>query len=328
MTRRPFARLAVAVAVLLTASTLAACTDDSEPSSGPTTTAVPPTTAAPAAPAVQCNNAVASYAPDRPLSAPGTSLPSGSTMRAIQDRERLIVGVSADTLLFGARNPINGRLEGFDIDILREVAYAIFGGDKERIDERIEFRVITYAQRLPVLEDGSVDLVAHTMTINCARWERIAFSSEYYAAGQKLLVRTDSAVESVDTLDGERVCAAEGSTNIDNIAAYPVEVVGAPDLTDCLVLFQQGAVDAITGDDTVLAGFAAQDPYAKVIGAKFTDEPYGVGVNAEQVDLVQFVNSVLDQLRTNGRWQQIAKKWLEDAAPAAPPQPDESRPLP
>jgi polar amino acid transport system substrate-binding protein len=246
-------------------------------------------------------------------------------MRAIQDRERLTVGVSADTLLFGARDPLTGRLKGFDIDVLREIAYALFGGDKADIDERIDFRVINYAQRLPVLEDRSVDLVAHTMTINCTRWQRIAFSTEYYPAGQKLLVRTDSEVESVDDLDGERVCAAEGSTNIENIAPYPVEVVGAPDLTDCLVLFQQGSVDAITGDDTVLAGFRVQDPYADVVGDAFSSEPYGVGVNRDQVDLVRYVNGVLQNLRDNGRWAEIAQEHMGDLAPPAPPAPDYGR---
>jgi polar amino acid transport system substrate-binding protein len=319
-------RLRVAVAMVLAAATVAACTSDREPVLGPTTTAVPTTTAAPQTGSDDCGGftPVASYAPEDP-GAPGTPAPPGSAMRAIQDRGQLIVGVSADTRLFGARDPFTGTLEGFDIDILREIAYALFGGDKADIDERIVPRVINYAQRLPVLEDGSVDLVAHTMTINCTRWQRIAFSTEYYPAGQKLLVRTDSEVESVDDLEGERVCAAEGSTNIENIRPYPVEVVGAPDLTDCLVLFQQSAVDAITGDDTVLAGFLEQDPYAEVVGNAFSSEPYGVGVNADQVDLVRYVNGVLENLRDNGRWAEIAAEHMGDLAPPAPPAPDYGR---
>ena len=326
MTRRSIALL---LALLVAAATLVACTDDGEPVLGPTATVVPATTASPQTGGEEaCGGIepVASYRPARPLQAPGTRL--DGTMAAIQEHGRLRVGVSADTLLFGARDPFTGRLEGFDIDVLREIAHAIFGGRIEDIDQKIEFRVINYAQRLPVLEDGQVDLVAHTMTINCTRWQRIAFSTEYYPAGQKLLVRTDSTVQSVDDLDGERVCAAEGSTNIENIALYPVETVGAPDLTDCLVLFQQGAVDAITGDDTVLAGFAEQDPYAKVVGLTFSAEPYGVGANAAQVDLVQFVNSVLERMRTDGTWQAIANKHLGPLAPPSPPPANYNRPIP
>ncbi len=72
--------------------------------------------------------------------------------------------------------------------------------------------------------------------------------------------------------------------------------------TDCLVRFQQGEVDAITGDDTVLAGLAAQDPYAKVIGEAFSDEPYGLAMAPDQVDLVRFVNGVLAQAEADGDW--------------------------
>ena len=95
--------------------------------------------------------------------------------------------MSADTLLFGYRNPLTGNLEGFDIDLVRQVAQAIFGDPN-----RVEYKVLTYAQRIPALQDGSVDIVADVMTINCERWQQIAFSSQYFDAGQKVLVRTDS----------------------------------------------------------------------------------------------------------------------------------------
>ena len=103
-----------------------------------------------------------------------------------------------------------------------------------------------------------------------------------------------------------------------------IEAVGADTHTGCLVLFQQGAVDAITGDDTVLAGLAAQDPYADVVQAPaFTAEPYGLGVNEENVDFVRFVNGVLEEMKADGRWTKSYNTWLADSlgkAPA-PPQP-------
>jgi ABC-type amino acid transport substrate-binding protein len=78
---------------------------------------------------------------------------------------------------FAARNPISGRIEGFDADLARQVAKAIFGDS-----DKIQRRVITTAERIPVLQDGSVDLVISAMTINCARWQQVAFSAEYYRA--------------------------------------------------------------------------------------------------------------------------------------------------
>ena len=114
-------------------------------------------------------------------------MPQGSFMRSIQDRGKLVAGVSQDILLFGYQNPISNQLEGFDIDMIKQVARAIFGDENH-----VEYRAITNAQRIPLLQDNTVDIVALTMTINCERWKQIDFSSVYYDAGQKVLVRRDS----------------------------------------------------------------------------------------------------------------------------------------
>lgn len=276
-----------------------------EPAEEPTTTA----------PAVECDNATMSYAPEGDLPAPD-ALPSGSTMAQIRERGALVVGVSADTLLMSSRNPFTGEIEGFDVDILREISRAIFGDP-----DKLRFRVITSGQRLEVLENGEVDLVARTFTMTCARWETIAFSAEYYHAGQKVLVATGSGAQGLEDLAGERVCAPEGTTTLTRLKEnYPdVEAVAAPTHSQCLALFQQGRVDAITGDDTILAGFAAQDPYAVVVGDAISDEPYGVGVPAENVDMVRFVNAALEQMIADGTWEAIYDRWLDVLGPAPTP---------
>jgi polar amino acid transport system substrate-binding protein len=291
----------------------AAIEGEAPPSSDAVVPAAPECTAAQAA-----LDPTRSYAPDGALRSPD-DLPADSTMKAIQRRGKLIVGVSGDTLLFGARNSLTNQIEGFDIDMLKEVAKAIFGPDGE---SNITYKVITYADRLPNLEagpdNGGVDIVAHTMTINCNRWLRIAFSSTYFDAGQRVLVKKGSGFTSIDDLNAGKatVCAPEGSTNIDllrkneNDRFGQLVVLAKPDVTDCLVSMQQGEADGATGDDTVLAGLAAQDPNTEVVGDKFTDEPYGLGMAKDKVDFVQFVNSVIQGMRTDGRWQAIYTKWL------------------
>lgn len=279
-----------------------------------TTTSAAPAPAPTEAPA--CGNPLASYQPTGALPAP-TALPVGSKMAKIRANGRLVAGVSADSLLLGARNPVSGAIEGFDIDMLKAISQAIFGRP-----DRIEFRVISTADRIPVLKDKSVDIVARNMTINCDRWGQIAFSSEYYRAGQKVLVPLGSKATGLEDLDGKRVCAPSGSTSIDALRKFPrVIPVPADTHTGCLVLFQQGKADAITGDDTVLAGLAAQDPYAQVIRAKaFSSEPYGLAMSKDDPDLVRFVNSVLEQLRTNGQWKASYDRWFKELGPApAPP---------
>jgi len=320
--RRPgAARMRSAVLLTLVGALIAGCASTGyeatplpSPTTAPSAAAPSPSASPTAAPA--CENPLASYPPQGALPAPG-AMPAGSTMATIAQRGRLIVGVSADTLLLGARNPISGQIEGFDIDMARLVAQAVFGDPS-----KIELRVITAAQRIPVLTDGSVDLIARAMTINCARWEQIAFSVEYYRAGQKVLVPLGSTATSLADLAGRRVCAPAGSTSLDKLKDFPKVVpVSAATHTGCLVKFQQGDADAITGDDTVLAGLAAQDPYAQVVGQPFTAEPYGIGINTSKVDLVRFVNGVLAQAEADGRWTQSYDRWLAPALGAAPAPP-------
>ncbi|ROS77038.1 glutamate ABC transporter substrate-binding protein [Cellulomonas sp. PhB143] len=267
-----------------------------------------------------CGDPTASYAPDGDLPSPA-DLPAGSTMAKIRERGALRVGVSADTLLMGSRNPLDGEIEGFDIDVLHAVSDAIFGDP-----DRLQFKVITSDQRIGVLESGEVDLVARAFTITCDRWEQIAFSSVYYRAGQKLLVPRGSGATTFDDLAGKRVCAPEGTTTLASLDAHPgVVPVPAATHTQCLVLFQQGKVDAITGDDTILAGFARQDPYTTVVGDALSDEPYGVGVNKDQVDLVRFVNAVLETMRDDGTWEKSYQRWLGSLGSAQPPRPTYGR---
>ena len=176
--------------------------------------------------------------------------------------------------------------------------------------------MITAADRIPVLQNHEVDMVARNMTITCDRWKSIAFSAEYYRAGQKILVRKGSDITGLASLAGHRVCAPLGTSSMDNLIrlAPDAEPVGADNHTGCLVLLQEGEVDAITGDDTVLAGLASQDPYAVVLDeAPFTEEPYGIGITLDQVDMVRFVNGVLERMRADGSWTGSYEKWLAAA---------------
>jgi len=278
------------------------------PSEEPTSA---PTTSAPsAAPPAECENALASY---------DASNRAGAAVDRIKKRGRIIAGVSADTYLLGSRNPFTGQIEGFDIDMVKAMAKAILGDENA-----YELKVITAAQRIPSLQNGSVDMVSRNMTITCDRWTQIAFSTEYYRAGQKILVRRGSKAKTLADLAGQRVCAPKGTSSMTNLVKLQPKAVavGADNHTGCLVLFQNGEVDAITGDDTVLAGLAAQDPYAVVPDQKaFTAEPYGLGFNARDVDLVRYANDVLATMRSDGQWTRIYDRWLAEALGPAPAPP-------
>lgn len=250
---------------------------------------------------------------------PPRRMPAGSTMREIFDRGRLVVGIDQNAYLFGFRDQVTGELVGFEIDIAKEIARGIFGDPAA-----IQFRAITTADRIPVLEGNErlVDMVVRTMTMTCERWQRVSFSTEYLTSRQRLLVSRGSGIRSFDDLTAKsKVCATRGSTSIVTIkeaAAKPIPV--ATDSTlDCLVMLQQGQVDAVSTIDVLLAGLAAQDPGTEIVGPGITDEPSGIGLRREEEDFVRFVNAQLERIRADGTWKRIYDRWLNPPLPAASP---------
>lgn len=266
--------------------------------------------AATAANAAACNPHASSLRPSGP-----PQVTAGSFMAKIRARGYLIAGVDQSTYHFGFLSPLSGNIEGFDIDMIRAVATAIFGNP----DNKVVYKAISDAQRIPDITSGAVDIVAHTMTITCARLQTVDFSSVYFDAAQRVLVLKNSTAQSLAGLKGQKVCATTGSDSLAVIHAHGAVPVAVPYWTDCLVLLQQGDVAAISTDDSILDGLAAQDPWTKLIGPRLTDEPYGLAISKQHPEFVRFVNAVLQQLRTNGQWAASYRHWIGPSVPAPPP---------
>jgi polar amino acid transport system substrate-binding protein len=273
-----------------------------------------PTPAA-SAPTATCGNVEASLRPPAVMPRPG-AMPAGSFMAAIQRQGYLLAGVDENTLLFAYYNPLHRRIEGFEIDLLRQIARAIFGNPN-----RVKFRAITTEQRIPVVQSGRVDIVADAMTITCARKQEVDFSTVYYDATQKILVPSDSPVRSIQDLRGQRVCVATGTTSLQTLMAYYPRVgrYTVPERTDCLVALQRGLVSAVTSDNSILLGLEAQDPYTRIVGAPLAKEPYGMAINKAHPDFVRFVNGVLAQMRADGTWRKIYTHWFGTLTAVQPP---------
>ena len=266
------------------------------------------TSTARTASAAACNPKASSLRPSGP-----PQVTAGSFMAKIRARGFLIAGVDQSTYHFGFLNPLSGQIEGFDIDMIRAVAQAIFGDPN-----KVEYKAISDAQRIPDVLSGTVDIVAHTMTITCDRLQQVDFSSVYFDAGQRVLVLKDSTANSLGDLRGQKVCATTGSDSLTKIAADKAIPVAVPYWTDCLVLLQQGDVAAISTDDSILDGLVAQDPWTKLIGPRLTDEPYGLAISKQHPDFVRFANAVLQQLRTNGQWANSYAHWVGTPVQAPP----------
>ncbi len=236
---------------------------------------------------------------------------AGSFMATIQKRGYLIAGVDQNTYPFGFLNPSNEQIQGFDIDMIDAVAQAL--------KVKVRYIPISDGQRIPDLKNGSVDIVAHTMSILCDRLKNVDFSSVYFVAHQRVLVLKNSTAHSLADLRGQRVCATYTSDSVARIVAARA----IPDIvtywTDCLVLLQQGDVAAISTDNAILTGLAKQDPWTTLVGPSLSNEIYGLAISKQHPDFVAFVNAVLEELRTDGQWAASYARWIGTPAPAPPP---------
>jgi len=229
-----------------------------------------------------------------------TSHPEGSTMARIAERGKITVGTKFDQPLFGLKNPRTGDVEGFDVEIAKLIVERI-GSDVE-----IEFVETPSAIRETAIQDGTVDLVVATYTINDTRKEKIDYAGPYYVAGQDIMVAADDdSISGVDDLNGKRVCSVQGSTSVVNVRekAPQAQVVEYDVYSKCADDLRNGRVDAVSTDNVILVGLIDEaDGAFKLVGNTFTEEPYGIGLKKGDDDFRAFVNDVLEELYENGEW--------------------------
>lgn len=244
----------------------------------------------------------------------------GTALRKVQDRGKIIVGVKYDVPTFGYLSPTTNKLEGFDVDLAKGIAKYIFGNE-----DAIEFQQAVSANRIPFLQNDTVDLIASTMTANADRANQIDFSRTYYVAGQGLLVPAGSSITGIKDLDGKTVCSVQGSTSEKNIRekAPKANIVLFQTYSECVQAMDAGRVDAVTTDDNILLGFVKQSPNKyKVPDERFTIEPYGMGIKKGNKELLDAVNAALDGMIKDGTWAALYAKNLPGIKVPNPPPAD------
>lgn len=246
------------------------------------------------------------------------TFPEGSTMARLAEDGSITIGTKFDQPLFGLVGP-DGVPEGFDVEIATLIAGEL------GIDEAdIEWVETPSQNRETAIENGDVDLVVATYTINDDRKERVGFAGPYYEAGQSILTLiSNEDIQGPDDLAGTRVCTVSGSTPEQNLLEnYPdAEVVPFGTYSECLEPLRNGQVDAVSTDNVILAGFAAENDDLEVRGEPFTEEPYGIGVAKDDVEFRMWINDVLEQIFSDGRWTQA---WEDTAGSVLPtPEPPE-----
>jgi glutamate transport system substrate-binding protein len=239
------------------------------------------------------------------------AVPNSPTFARMQQRGRVEIGVKNDEPGLGLEDPTSNEYSGFDIEIARILAAGLgFSGD------RVDLIPIPSAAREDAIIRGDVDFMVGSYSIDDVRRQRVGFAGPYFVTGQDLLVRTgDTSITGPETLTNRRVCAVSGSTPLQRTRA--LALTSPQDITEyqthprCVADLLAGAVDAVTSDHAILAGFAAQDPQRlRTVGRLFSVEPYGVGMPAGDAALRARIDDLLATSFTDGTWQRVHDQTL------------------
>lgn len=240
---------------------------------------------------------------------------SGIVGKASSDK-KLVIGVKADQPGLGLQE--GSTYTGFDIEIAKIIAKGL--GVPE---SGIEYKTTVSSNREPFIQQGQVDLVIATYTINDERKKVVNFGGPYYIAGQDLLVPTASTITGPEALAGKKVCSVSGSTPAKRIQTdyKDASLQQFDSYSKCVQALADGTVDAVTTDDIILAGYAAQAQYAgkfKVVGKPFSEEPYGIGLKKTDTEGCKKINEILTAAASDGSYKAAWDNTLGKSGTAAP----------
>lgn len=237
---------------------------------------------------------------------------AAGTLDVVRQRGVLVVGVKADFPPFGFVDE-RGQLQGFDIDLSREIARVILGSP-----DRVQLVTVTSANRIPMLQTEQIDAVVATMTITRARKQVVDFSVPYFCSGHLILVRRDNTtITKFTDLNGKRVATVQGSTGDRVVAtlAPQAQRITFGQNSEALLALKDGRAEAFVQDDVLLLAFAKQDNTLKVVGwPPQMPGPYGIGVRKGDTDLLGAINVALARLRAQGVHARLVQKWFGEVA--------------
>jgi glutamate transport system substrate-binding protein len=234
---------------------------------------------------------------------------TGGSGTSITDKDTLVIGVAKDQPGLGLRKP-DGTFAGFDIDVARYI-----GAHLEKKPKKVDFKNVQYSARESAVQTGKVDLVISSYSITPERKTKVGFAGPYYVAHQDTLVRTsDAGIHNVRDLSGRRLCAVNGSVSWQRVTVernVPAHLVKAASYGDCLTKLTDNSLDAISTDDLILAGFAAQKGKAvRFVNAPISDERYGVGISKSDVTGCEDVNKAITEMYLDGTAAKLLTKWF------------------
>ncbi|WP_283679267.1 transporter substrate-binding domain-containing protein [Lentilactobacillus sp. Marseille-Q4993] len=218
-------------------------------------------------------------------------------------------GVKADTKLFGLMDVKDNQIKGFEVDLAKAMTKQILGKDG-----KARFLQVTSQTRMPLLRNGNIDAIMATMTITPEREKQVDFTRSYFDAGQAILVKQNSKVKSVKSLNkkGAVILGVVGSNSVQNIKKFAskAKVLQLTDYSQALTALKSGQGDALTTDNGILYGMSVENPGYVVRGGAFTKEPYGIAVDQGQTGLKNAMNKALTKVEKSGQYNKLIYKWF------------------
>jgi glutamate transport system substrate-binding protein len=236
------------------------------------------------------------------------------------DDGKIVIGTKFDQPGLGLKNP-DGTMSGFDVDVATYVA-----GQLGFTPDKIEWKESPSAQRETLIQNDQVKFIAATYSITDARKEKVSFAGPYLVTGQSLLVKADNTdITGPDSLqNNKKLCSVSGSTPAQRIKdKYPgVQLQQYDTYSACVEALKNGAIDAVTTDEVILAGYAAQSPGTfKIVGQPFSEENYGIGLKKGDTELQTKINDAITKMEKDGDWAKAFEKNLGPAGIATPAPP-------
>jgi polar amino acid transport system substrate-binding protein len=232
------------------------------------------------------------------------------TLADVKKKGVLVAGVKDSLPPFGSVDPQTKEFVGYDIDFVKYIA--------KKLGVNVEFKPVTSANRMPMLMESRVDILAATMTKNPERAKQIDFSYTYFLTGQKFLTKKGT-VKSLKDLEGKKIGTAKGSTSEQNVkkSVPSATVLSFDDYPQGVLAVQQGKVIAVTTDESILAGQLGKlqkNPATKgqyeIPEIAISEEPYGLGMRKGDANFVKFVNDTLLEMEKNGEAKKIFERWF------------------